>query len=363
MKNIKYYIIFWLSRSPIFSVTNDKRFHEVSRPEDSQLSDLRFSLLSFGIGTLKLYLFTYKKGEPFKFMKLLYFRDIVVLPPDEVISEKVSNYHNHLTSKKATDIKNEIEFLKYKIEAEENRKSTAAAKINMYTTITLVLIPLMFSVGLKHVLGNNNAFVIITVTAIIYNTANLLIFIFTFYKVQSFSRSGFGDLKISQNHMTKLAESYYQDWYSIKSEATSFVSYVTNVERYTKYTIIFMILFMFLSNFNITKVPLIPHASNYQNSNWSFDIVFSENDEIEQSSLLKLNELQKKIIEGNLKQVIIVREGTDFNFLDKQYKLMVDSIKINNVNKIDIIEVEQPQDSSDNAKSRIKIIMIGGEGK
>lgn len=275
------YLVSFLSRSPVLSITEDKSFHEILIRSNMEFTIFRYSIFSLGIGSSKIYILTYSKKDGFNWYKILPMSEIVKLPSEEEVLEKVRNYSDHIVTKESNEVEIEIDFLKYKINEEENRKNIASGKINNYTAIVLVLIPLIFASGLKLVLDLKNVSLIILVIAILYSIINMIIFILDFYKVKSFLRSSFGDLKKSQNHLNKLAESYYHDWYSIKSESCLFVTYVRNVERYMKITMIFIIIFILLTNINVSnQFSLTPKVTSYQQNNYTYDINISKSGDV-----------------------------------------------------------------------------------
>jgi len=325
---------------------------------------LRYSLLSLGLGTIKVYLLTYKKEDGLKLYKFLYLCDIVKLPLEGEVTEKVNNYHDHLETIGPREIENEIDFLKYKIEGENSRKNIAYGKINNYTAILLVIIPIIFASGLDYLSKQNNIILVLLVVAIFYNMLNLTIFIFDFYKVKLFLRSTFGGLKNSGNcHLQKLAESYYEDWYSIKSESVLFVTYVRNIEKYMKslmfFIILFIIIFISLNNFNSGK-EYYPKL-NDKSSSYSFDVKLDSGKILSLSELHDLNEMHNRLLGENIKQIIILKENHNSKVANERYRLILNYIKMNNINKVDIIEINQdPKNRRLQEDLFIKILIIGG---
>lgn len=358
MNKIIYIVTYLLSRSPVFSTTLDKQFHDISR-NNFTFNDLRFSLFSLGLGIRKIYIFSWKYNEKFSFIKVLNLNDINKLPREQEIQNKLDLYHEFINNKDKSDIQCEIDFLKYKIDQDENTKNLTKSKANNYTAVVLVLIPLILTIMPNITNKLNNTLKIIFWIIIIYNSINVVIYLLDFYKVRSFNRSTFADIKQSDKHLNKLAESYYEDWYSIKSESSFFVTYVTNVERYFKYCILFLIVTFCLNgivgvytNIKIVKV------NNKINANNVYSFRFNNNGEIYKQDSDQLINVYNKIKEGKLKQVIVVRNVSDNDSSDKKYELILNSIKMFNSSHVDIEEINDTN-NIDVKSNYIKIIIRG----
>lgn len=362
MKKIVFYIIYLLSRSPIFSITLDRAFHNIDN-KNYEFEELRFSLLSLGLGIYKVYFATYKKGEGCKVCKVLRLNDVAKLPSKTEISEMVKVYSEHIATKEPEEIEIEIDFLKYKIADKESTKSTATNKINNYTAIILVFIPLICANGLKFVLELKSKLFIILAIMIIYSLVNIIIYILNFYKVNSFLRSSFIDLMNSPKHQNKLAESYYEDWYPIKKEAPIFVNYVVNVERYLKITIVFMVLFLLIYNINaVNPRNTISETANTSVLNYSVDIECSQTGKIPPLDLNKLIEIQNKLLNAKINQIVILKPETSNELIKRKYQFIIDMVETYNVKKVDLIEVVQEKANSiTNENGSIKILIIGGK--
>lgn len=359
MNGFIYIIVYLLSRSPILSLTLDKSFDDVSN-KNFEYKDLRFSLISFGVGTIKIYFITVKKEDGFKFIKVLKLSDVKKMPSKEVIEEKVNNYKQHVSQKENDEIRIEIEFLKYKIENEETTKNNAANKIGIYTAIMLVFIPLIISGGMKISINFSTSFKLIFGTIIIYNLQNIVMYILGFLKVKGFSRSSFGKLKESSEHLKKLAQSYYEDWYSIKAEAPLFVTYVLEIEKYLKYTIMCILIFFLISTFSsIYSDKICANINIEQSSNTTIDITFNEKGYVEEVDLNKLILIQNKLLENRLKEIIILKDITNDEFVQKEYKNIINLINMYNTHEIDIIEIDS-KSKIHFKEDTIKILLMGG---
>jgi hypothetical protein len=351
-----------LSRCPVFSVTLDKNFHNIDK-DYFELEDIRISLFSFGVGAVKIYFATYKKNEKFRIFRVIHLRDIAKLPLKEEVQDKVESYHQHIEGKQQGDIDIEIDFLKYKIASEESRKNIASNKINNYMAIVLVFISLVFAGGPKFVIDFKN--ILLTVLAIMasYCLCNVIIYLFSFFKVRSFLRAGFKDLKQSSSHSKKVAESYYEDWYSIKEEATLFVSYALNIERYMKFALVFIVGVILYNTINASFfTSTITPASTNNLINYTVDIGFSENSELQEPELEKLLDIQAKFTKKQVKEVIILREEFNSKLLKRKYDNIISVLRTYNIHKVSIIEICENDNKEKLSKNTsIKILMIGGK--
>lgn len=359
MHKFIYILIYLLSRSPMLSLTLDKSFHNVSN-KNFQYKELRISLFSMGIGCIKIYFITFKKEDGFKFIKVLKLSDIKKIPTKETIEEKVNIYKQHVSQKENDKIQIEIEFLKYKIENEETIKNNAANKISNYTAIMLVFIPLIISGGIKLANNLSTSFKLIFWTIIIYNLENIVMYILDFLKVKAFYRSAFSELKNCSKHLQKLAESYYEDWYSIKSEAPLFVTYVLEIERYLKYTLVYIMIFFCINTFSsIYSSKMCTNINVQQSSNSAIDITFNQKGFVNEEDLNKFIIIQNELLKNQLKQIIILKDFTNNEFIEKEYKNIINLIDMYNMHRIDIIEIDS-KSKIQSKENTIKVLLIGG---
>ncbi len=368
MKKFIFCILFLLSRSPVLSVTLDKCFHNIRvndfYREEFSYKELRFSIFSLGLGVVKVYLLTYSRDEGFKIFKFLKLSNVTKLSSEDVIKEKLAGYSQHINNKQenGSDIELEIDFIKYKIESCENTKNIAIEKANTYLTIVSVLIPLFFASGLKFVLDIKSNILLTTITIVIsYNLINIIFFLFDFYRVKSYPRSLFGPLRESQDHLKKLAESYYWEWYSIKEEAPLFVTYVSNIERYVKYLLIFVVLFIFLSNINLNSKISVSKLNNIYTTSLVKEISISQNGSISNTDLSKLIDVQSALINNETEQIIIIaKEKFSNELIHKKYQSIINILDTYNVNKVGIDEVLEDNSTVQDKNDSIKILILGG---
>jgi hypothetical protein len=356
LKNLIYLLVYFFSRSPLFSITLDDRFHEIST-KDYKNDELRMSILSLGLGVRKLYFFTFKKYEGFSFFKIIRLKDIQVIPSDKDVQDKAKDYAIHIKTKQQEDIEVEKEFLQYRINQEENKKDTALSKINNYIAIVSILVPLFASnvIQAYSQIEFKNKVILLIGTG--YTLINTILYILEFLKVKSFTRSRFCDIKNSNEHNNKIAESYYADWYSMKSESTSYVGFVTNVERYLKFVVAFTLCILVLGNFNSIFKEKVYSSSNLNMTNKIFNINLNS-EQVEYQDLKKLTDICQNIASDNVKEVIIIKNLLDDHTAKEQYDIIYNYLKMYNRNRINVIVISE--DDSKIKELGIKIILIGG---
>lgn len=360
MRNLKWLLVYLFSRSPFFSITLDEKFHEISNKNNINIDRLRISLFSLGLGVKKLYFLTYKKEQKFKFFKTISLEDIQSIPSEEVIQDKAEQYKKHINLKTKEDIEVEIEFLQYRINQEENKKNTALNKLNNYIAIISILLPLITSNVINAYLQIKFKYKIILLIIVGYTLVNVVLCILDFLKVRVLIRSRFYDLKESDKHKNKLAEAYYSDWYAMKEESTVFVSIVRNTERYLKLLIASISLILVLGNLNnIYKVDIYSNDLKSDVNNNIVNINLEDN-QINKEDLKKLLDIHDKLLNDNIKEIIIIKNIPNYYITEEKYNNIYDSLEMYNINKINIIVIPENKDEF-NKQSSLKIVLIGGE--
>lgn len=351
-------MVYLLSRSPLCSITLDENFHEISN-KDYNNDQLRFSVLSFGLGVRKLYLFTLKKREGFRFFKIIRLKDIQDVPSEEVIKSRVKDYAIHIKSKQQNEIEVEKEFLQYRINQDDNKKNIALSKINNYIAIVSILIPLFASNIIQAYSQIKFKYKVILLIVVGYTLLNAILYILEFLKVKGFTRSKFADIKRSSEHNNKITESYYADWYSMKQESVLYVTFVTCVERYLKYVIAFTLCILVLGNFNsIYKKNGNDIISNSATSNKVFNIKLKSG-QVNKEDLKKLTDIYGITLSDNIKEVLIIKNLLNDQNASEQYDIIYKSLKMYNGDRINITVISE--DDNNVKESEIKIILIGGE--
>jgi hypothetical protein len=358
LRNLIHLLVYLLSRSPLFSITLDENFDEIS--DKNYMNDqLRLSVLSFGLGVRKLYFFTLKKGEGFRVFKIIRLKEIQDVPSEEVIESKVTDYTIHIKSKQHNEIEIEKEFLQYRINQEDNSKNIALSKINNYIAIVSILVPLFASNVIQAYSQIKFKYKVILLIVVGYTLLNAIIYILEFLKVKGFTRSSFADIKKSSEPNNKIAESYYADWYSMKQESVIYVTFVTCVERYLKYVIAVTLCILVLGNFNnIYKQNDDGMISNSNMGNKIYNISFKCG-QVNKEDLKKLTDIYMNTLSDNVKEIVIIKNLLNDYNANEQYEIIYKSLKMYNGDKINITVISE--DDNNIKESEIKIILIGGK--
>lgn len=358
MKNLIYLLVYLLSRSPLFSTTLDENFHEISN-KNYKNDQLRLSVLSFGLGVRKLYLFTLKKGEGFRFFKIIRLKDIQDVPSEEVIESKVKDYAIHIKSKQQNEVEIEKEFLQYRINQDESKKNIALSKINNYIAIVSILVPLFASNVIQAYSKIEFKYKVILLIVVGYTLLNAILYILEFLQVKGFTRSSFSDIKKSSEHNNKIAESYYADWYSMKQESVLYVTFVTCVERYLKYVIAVTLCILVLGNFN--TIYKQNGGGMITNSNTTSKIINIDlkSGQVNKEDLKKLTSVYINTLSGNLKEIVVIKNLLNDQNANEQYDIIYKSLKMFNDDRINITVVSEDDNSIKGPE--IKIILIGGK--
>lgn len=238
-----------MSRVPLFFFTFDKLFHDFENTGVISIKDdCRFSIFSFGWGARKFYFFTIKNRK-WNFLKMINLQEIHSIISETEANEKKSSYFSHIRNLDDSKVNEEIEYLIYRIDSENNIKNMAFNKINSFNTVALIFIPLLLNSGFKIAINYKNTVNIIVTLSFIYTLVNVIVWFFDYLKVKESCRSQFRELKsgVSQSitHediLKKKATLYYFDWINIKSEREVMVTYVKNIERYFKISLVIILI-------------------------------------------------------------------------------------------------------------------------
>lgn len=243
------YLYYIMSRFPIFSFTFDKLFHDFSMTDNVNFKDdCRISVFSFGFGARKLYFLT-KKNRKCAFAKIINLTDAHRVISVAEATEKKDNYFTHISNFNVLKVNEEVEYLRYRIDSENDTKNMAFNKINSFNTVALIFIPLLLNSGFKLVINYKNTFNIIMTISFIYSLINVITWFFDYLKVKESCRSRFAELKAKVDSsgedldiLKEKATLYYFDWINIKSEREVMVTYVKNIERYFKISLVIILI-------------------------------------------------------------------------------------------------------------------------
>lgn len=272
---------------PLFSLTRDSNYGLNNQKFDS---GLRFSVINLRIGTKTVYLLTFTatekhwkcvldlascqwaaEGERSLTEKDIYIKDLATAYVDKHLP-KISEQEQAV----------EKEFLIYLQNNLAERKGLAYQKVNYYTAIILVLVPIAFtfvkSIVMDDIIGKSRLFVFcIALSALLfYSLANWCILALQYTSVSGLSKSGFSDLKKTPGNRLKAGQllySYYYDWQEERFDVNLRVAYVKNIELFVKYSLLLIfILISFQVAINLVNRPVALTQDNLPKNVYDFNI-------------------------------------------------------------------------------------------
>lgn len=245
-------ILFVWSYSPLLALTDDTNFGTIdfNFKKDNILDKIksyRKSFINLMYGNKIIYILTFK-DKHFRFYHILKLESYYILTDIE-INGICERYVHHINNLNSNNVVIEKESLCYRIENEQRRIDRSLQKINMYATIILTLFPILISVFDFSILFRKNKRIVILLLFICcYCFFNLICYIFNSIKVNHLKQSKFSDLRQSGNHVIKINEQYEYDWQFLRKRADLLVSFVSNIEIWIKYMLIFILILAIYKN-------------------------------------------------------------------------------------------------------------------
>lgn len=247
MRRLRKFLLYIWSLSPLFSLTYDKNY---VTNENGETKNLRFSFLSIMLGVLTYHFFTITKicdKLNFKFVHKITMegcQNAGVPPEDLDLKKKSDDFVEHLAAISESDKDIEKEFINYLLNNEVHRIDTAFNKMNFYTGIILVFIPLLFSglsaLNIKSSILDSSPIAYFLLTILFYSLLNWLMYTIQYMQVSGREKSAFKKIKKPDNNWTRcnqLLRNYYFDWQTMRNEAIYRVSFVANTERWVRWSI------------------------------------------------------------------------------------------------------------------------------
>ena len=290
------FIICWfLNNLPIFHISRDSGFDSVDN-----LTELRFSLLSFPLADKHIYVISYSQRKGIAFIFVLRLSDLQ--PPYQLkeCEDKFLALNDEPDNSKS---QLRIEFLKHKHAECQSGISTLHNKVNSYIAIALVyagFLTFLLQSTLNLTISPLSLTIILMWIAMVIsgiNLINVLALLWRYLKVKGTSKSTFRSFKESPNWQL-LGKSIYIDWLTLQHEKTVAASLVKNVEKY----FIRSILISSLLLFHVILQPYHSKLSSIFIDNQTADnelILIDKTGHFSTQELLKLSERispNKKIV-------------------------------------------------------------------
>jgi len=253
MNKYVFYIFKILSYSPLFRITDDDRFNEVTKKS----TKLRISLLSFNLGVKSYHfiswiLLNHEKSGIF----ILNLYD--VMEYDERINKNGDDYDDYLKELNTkTNEKRliEKEYILYKISEETNIKNKTFNKFLAYLAIIALIIPLYASklTNLASYTGQLSYKIIFSIL-LIYCFTNLVCLIHSFIRIKGYHRTLFSSLRKDKQADSLINALLYYEMKNKSVESNMEVSIIKNLEKYVVLIIIISSLVFIVSNIENWKI-------------------------------------------------------------------------------------------------------------
>ncbi len=354
-KVIKKILYIVLSYIPILSVTTDSNFGTNTKRfiENHKIVDgTRFSILNIPFGKFKIYIITCivlgSTNKQFNFIKILNLDEVIIPNTNNFIQleeDKATQYEQHYEILTPENGAIELEFIKYKLNFENERIKKAETKINSYSSIILVLIPIVMVLYKPEKVCETTLLGKFIIICLMVCTINAVTFILQYMSVKTLTLSVFSDIKNSQRKSEQSANNYYFEWQMNKKRAELDISYAKNIQNWI-ISIIFISL-MFYFNSVITTNNMV----NINTKNSVYTINISNLDSKYSEDVQKISNIHKFITDIKPKEIILM------------YGQNVDSTNLNKItNQFDIykdIDISKITDTDYEEKDIIKVIIKG----
>lgn len=244
---ILHYILSIWAHMPILAITDDDGFIMGKILEKGKL---RFSIVNILLGEVQIQLISFlfnAKNKDFKWLRIIHMSEMKnFVISDEKCSELEHNYREHYNSLDEKDANIEKEALLRKLSDAKDRIEFSYSKINVYTSITLVLVPVIIPFIDWSSVKFLSTIEIVVLSFLLYAILNLCFWIFQSIKVRGFPVSRFSVLKESQNKGQEQNWQIYFDWQQTDRKANMFVSFVSYIQEWIIGTFILLLLFFIL---------------------------------------------------------------------------------------------------------------------
>lgn len=248
-------ILRFYSHLPFLATTDDNNFGtiELSEADDDGNHSYRFSLISLNFGSRVFHFITYnlskKKFCLFYKLELEKCEKLKDKGDAEKINNKTKEYKDeHVTQLNDVEGSIEKEFLRYLIDNQSSIINTSVNKINIYTAIILVMIPV--AIAFFNIKMLYNVFEAVLLLLILYCILNIVIFVFDSIKVRGIQLSSFSELKKSKTKNIDIISSFYFDWQMLRDKSVIWVSYVKNIELWMKHVVFLLLVLLCTTNIN-----------------------------------------------------------------------------------------------------------------
>jgi len=245
-----------LSLLPVLALTYDENYGYNEKPKEAKKSSLRFSIINLRLGKQTYYFLTVfcKDGKwKFKWKEKLSLDECqwmtekagVPLGEKDTYFEKLAEEYadEHLKVLQDNEKVVEKEFLEYLQGNLSYRKSLSYDKMNYYTTIILVFIPLAPTFFRSTFSQNIHSYLPLLITyaiaasLLVYALFNWVMLAIAYMSVTGIKKASFSEIKKppdGRNKPTQQLYSYYHDWKEERFDTDLRVAYVKETELLVK---------------------------------------------------------------------------------------------------------------------------------
>ena len=265
--NLKFFFLLW-ALSPIFAQTYDENYGDYNydwSSEERKRKTRRFSLFQLRLGKVTYYFLTFdwkEREHHFHWAYKIKLDECQWAAVDtcpmaernehiEALSKRYIDEHLETLPANSQTIQVEKEFLQYLQENLSYRKSLSYNKMNFYTTIILVFIPLAPSFYDKTFSANiQNSTILSLIYCVLaifllYALLNWGALAFQYMAVSGIKKSSFHDMKQPPENRSSIVQqlySYYHDWQQERFYTDLCVAYVKQTELAVKCTAALLII-------------------------------------------------------------------------------------------------------------------------
>lgn len=346
LPSLAFRILQFLSFSPIFRVTCDKNFGEITR--NSEI--LRFSFLSINLGVYILHICTFQWvwGSPLKqsikeefhVFKILALRDVEKQINCEEFTERIDKHRNEIEPLDPKDKDTIKEALFYKMNSIIDSKNRTFNKFLAYLAVVAFLVPIYtpYLTKLEQAFDQKGIFLFLMLLALFYiviGILNLMLFFHEFIKVKSYPRYRYQDVKNSSDRITDLLQMVYYERYLTEFEWIREVTLIKNIEKYIKGVVIMSLALVTFHNISLyfeENEALTNSNSGTETKVYVLNLANSPN-KLYTGQKDLLDHLESGLIEDKISEIVLIRSGKDH---EENYNRILSLIQSLNVNNIEI---------------------------
>ncbi|MCT4795421.1 hypothetical protein [Exiguobacterium alkaliphilum] len=348
MKKLQYSLFKILSFSPVIRITDDSKFNKITK----EPKKIRYSLLSFNLGTKSFYLFTYTDKEGFKFLYILDLYEVQKY--HEIIEKNGDEYDEYLRELYLKSPERRIvekEFILFKITEEVNIKNKTFNKFLAYIAIIAFILPL-YSPKITELSSYLESYKLFFTIGIFYLFVNIICLSYSYIKIKGYNRTLLSSLRKNENPGILLVALLFYEWKNTVNESVMGISIIKNIEKYMFMLIILSGVIIISSNIDTWKMSKDPKNTIIEESAVE-SAFFNLKSEPNINLFLKRNEEQVERINNALlseeyKTLLMISDES--SKIINEYKKLLDFYKSQ---KVRIIKIK-----NDELSENIEIILL-----